>query len=110
MSARDPFLRSILVVVDRIAVYLVLTGLAFVLLWEQVCKRALRAGYEDALRFLIVVVRGDPPPVLMCLLMLTLTVAALSVGVVCYALFSLWSRRARVQVGYVRGPHLEGAP
>jgi hypothetical protein len=110
MSTRDPFLRSILVIADRIVVYLVLSALAFTLLWELMCRRALGAAYADALRVLLVVARGAASPVLMALLTLTGLVALLSVAIVCYALFSLWNRRARVRSGHVRGPQLDGAP
>jgi hypothetical protein len=104
MSARDPFLRALLVVLDRTIVFLVLCALVCALLWEFVCTRGLGMNDLDALRGALALMRGDAAPVIAVAFGLTATVSVLASGIVSAVLFGIWRRRARVASGQVRGP------
>ena len=107
MRTHDPFLRAIGIVLDRLAVFTALCVLAFVLIWEAVCRYGLGLSAEQALGLALRAVShgGDRPSV--TLLVLTAAVAALSMSWVSVGLFTLWRRRAIVGAGHLRGPREE---
>lgn len=104
MSNRDPFLRALLVVLDRTIVFLVVCALVCALLWEFVCTRGLGMTGIGALRSALALTRGGAGKVITVIFGLTATVSVLASGIVSAVLFAIWRRRARVASGQVRGP------
>ncbi|WP_420998493.1 hypothetical protein ACKI2N_032040 [Cupriavidus sp. 30B13] len=58
MSTRDPFLSSLLIVLDRAMVWLVLTGVHFMVLWAAVWQRGLGLSWSLAVQQLQAVFTG----------------------------------------------------
>lgn len=104
MSNRDPFLRALLVVLDRTIVFLVLCALVCALLWEFVCTRGLGITGLGAFRSALALVRGGAGPVIIVTFSLTATVSVLVSGIVSAVLFAIWRSRARLASSQVRGP------
>ena len=108
MSVRDPFLRALLIVIDRVIVFLVLCALMCALLWELICTRALDMSALDSLQSVLAIVRGAGSPVNVVTFGLTATVSVLSSVIISAVLFVAWRRRAHVDSTHVRGPLSEG--
>lgn len=104
MSTRDPFLRSVLVIADRIAVFLVLSTLALLLIWDAVCRHTLSLLELDALRVAVSVIRGRATAIEATLFVLAAVAALMATAIISLVLFSLWRRRAQIDEGHVRGP------
>lgn len=108
MSARDPFLNSLLIVLDRAAVWLALTGVSFMVLWAVVWQRGLQFSWTLAMRQLQAVFTGGAERLTLTLFALTLAVAVLGTSGLCAWLFACWRRQGELRGGHVRGPRLEG--
>jgi hypothetical protein len=104
VSNRDPFFRSVLIIADRIAVFLALSTLALLLIWDAVCRHTLGLFELDALRVAISVVRGRATAIEATLFVLAAAAALMGTAIVSRVLFSLWRRRAQIDEGHVRGP------
>ncbi|MNS10814.1 hypothetical protein D3C72_423370 [compost metagenome] len=108
MSTRDPFLSSLLLVLNRACMWLTLTGAYFMVLWAAVWQRGLGLSWRLAVQQLQAVFRGSAELLTVTLFVLTLAVAVLSTGVLCAWLFARWRRKGELRSGHVRGPKLEG--
>jgi hypothetical protein len=103
VSSPDPFVRSIVIILDRVAVLLSLSAVGCALVWDATCQHAFGSNalaFELALR--VLAHRGDP--ILETLFALTLALAVISTSVLSFGLFALWRRRARLAEQHVRGP------
>jgi hypothetical protein len=107
MNIRDPFLNSIGIVLDRVAVWTALTGANFVVIWAGVWQRGLGLHWSVAVKQLESVVTGTATPLTRTLFALTLTVALLATSGVCMWLFARWQRQGELHGRHVRGPRLE---
>jgi len=108
MSMRDPFLNSLVIVLDRAIVWLTLTGVHFIVLWAAVWQRGLGLSWVLAMRQLQAVFSGSAERVTLTLFALTLAVAVLGTSGLCAWLFARWRRQGELRGGHVRGPQLEG--
>ena len=108
MNIRDPFLNSIGIVLDRIAVWAALTSANFMVLWAAVWQRGLRLHWSVAIQQLEIVITGTATPLTRTLFALTLAVAALVTSGLCVWLFARWRREGELRGAHVRGPRLEG--
>lgn len=107
MKTRDPFLSTFGIVLDRLAVWLILVMVAFVLLWSAVCERGLGQTWAEAMRQLYAVLTGHAEPISTMLAALSLAVAVLFVNHVAVWLFTRWRRQAELGAMHVRGSRLE---
>ncbi|GAB7541667.1 hypothetical protein [Cupriavidus sp. 8B] len=108
MSTRDPFLSSLLIVLDRAIVWLVLTGVHFMVLWSAVWQRGLGLSGSLAVQQLQAVFTGGAERLTVTLFALTLAVAVLATSGLCAWLFARWRRQGALRGAHVRGPKLEG--
>lgn len=107
MSIRDPFLNSIGIVLDRVAVWTALTGANFMVIWAAVWQRGVGLRWSVAVKQLESVVTGTATSLTRTLFVLTLTVAVLATSGVCMWLFARWRRQGELRGIHVRGPRLE---
>lgn len=108
MSTRDPFLGSLLIVLDRTCMWLTLTSVNFMVLWAAVWQRGLGLSWGLAVQQLQAVFTGGAERLTVTLFALTLAVAVLGTSVLCAWLFARWRRKGELRGGHVRGPKLEG--
>lgn len=104
LTKRDPFLDAIMIVADRVAVFVCLTAVGSLLMWGVVCRIALRTSDGVAFQLAIEVLTGRTGRVAETLFALTFILAAFGTSLLSFALFALWRRRARVSAGHLRGP------
>jgi hypothetical protein len=104
MSTRDPFLRSILVLVDRAIVFVVLAAIAFGLLWVAASRKALGLSGVKPVSVLWRMVSKHVSPTEAVIAALCACLALTSTSIVAYSLFRLWRRRALLVTWPVRGP------
>jgi len=107
MSIRDPFLNSIGILLDRVAVWTALAGANFMVIWAAVWQRGLGLRWSVAVKQLESVVTGTATPLTQTLFVLTLTVAVLATSGVCVWLFTRWRRQGELRGAHIRGPRLE---
>jgi hypothetical protein len=107
MSTRDPFIASILVIIDRAIVWLILNLLMFGGLWAAVWMRGLRLPWLVAVKQLRAILTGQAEPVVATLFALTAAVAVLTVSTLCAGLFLLWRRQGRLRGACLRGAQIQ---
>lgn len=107
MSIRDPFLNSICILLDRVAVWTALASTNFMVIWAAVWQRGLGLRWSVAVKQLESVVTGTATPLTQTLFVLTLTVAVLATSGVCVWLFTRWRGQGELQGAHIRGPRLE---
>jgi hypothetical protein len=108
MSTRDPFLSGLVIVLDRAAAWLMLTGVHFMALWAAVWQRGLQLSWTLAMQQLRAVFTGGAERLTLTLFALTLAVAVLGTSALCAWLFARWRRQGELLGGHLRGPRLEG--
>lgn len=106
MNIRDPFLNSIGIALDRVAVWTALTGANFMVIWAAVWQRGLGLHWSVAVKQLESVVTGTATSLTRTLFVLTLTVAVLATSAVCMWLFARWRRQGELRGAHIRGPRL----
>ncbi|KGS55642.1 hypothetical protein X961_249 [Burkholderia pseudomallei MSHR5613] len=106
MSARDPFLSSLAIVLDRAIAWLVLTSVCFMVLWAAVWQRGLQLSWALAMQQLQAVLTGRAERLTLTLFALTLAVAVLGTSALCALLFARWRRQGELRGAHVRGPKL----
>ena len=104
MTTRDPFLHAIMIVGDRFAVFVCLSAISAALMWILVCR--ITFGTSDGLPYalLLEILNGQAGRAVEVLFALTCGIAVMSTSALCYVLFQLWRRRARIRAGHLRGP------
>ena len=107
MSTRDPFIATILVIIDRAILSLILNFVVFGVLWAAVWERGLNLPWLMAVHQLRAVLIGAAAPVVSTLFALTAAVTILSVSLICGGLFLLWRRQGRLRGAYLRGARME---
>lgn len=108
MTLRDPFLISLSILLDRVAVFLILSVVSFMLLWSAVWERGLGLSWTFAFVQLQGIFSGQVERVIVVLFTLTLAVAVLGSGLLSFWLFARWRRRGELGASHLRGSHLEG--
>ena len=107
MSTRDPFIATILVIIDRAIIWLILNLVAFAMLWAAVWERGLDLPWLVAVRQLRAVLIVRAAPVVVTLFALTAAVTVLAVSTICGGLFLLWRRHGRLHAAFLRGARIE---
>jgi hypothetical protein len=106
MKTRDPFLSTFGIVFDRLAVWLILVIVAFVLLWSGIWERGLSQPWTEAINQLRVVLSGHGEPITNTLAALTLTVSIESASLLAAWMFVRWRRQGELGAMHVRGSRL----
>jgi hypothetical protein len=106
VSSRDPFLRAVLIVIDRMMVFAILVGVLFTLTWDVASRAGLGLRHFEAAAMVWRVVRGEAPPAATVIAALALVTSVLLSAIVSAGLFWLWRRRAELSGGHVRGPRI----
>jgi hypothetical protein len=104
----DPFFRSIVIIVNRVIVFVSAAVFDSALLWDLVCRRWLGLSHVDALKTANAVWTGTAYPILTALFKLTVAFAVALTTIIAGALYLLWRRRAEISEGHVRGPRIRG--
>lgn len=107
MSARDPFLRSLLIVVDRLMVFSALSAIVFALLWDVASRQAFGLSRLQPFRALWRVLLGGASPTEATIVALCAGLALTSTTIVSFLLFRRWRRHAVLSGAHLRGPRIE---
>lgn len=107
MSTHDPFLRSLLVVVDRLIVFSVLAAILFGLLWDVASRRAFGLSTVQPFAALWRCLLGVASSAESTVAVLCASLALTSATILSSLLFRRWRGRAAVRGSHVRGPTLE---
>jgi hypothetical protein len=108
MSTRDPFLTTIGVVLDRIAVFAALSFGMFALLWEGIAVKALAMSTADSWALVSKVLTRNGASFDYVLVGLVLLQSIELAGALALWLFRRWQREASLQESQLRGTRKEG--
>ncbi len=107
MSTRDPFLNSLLVWIDRLGAWLILSAVGAAFLWSVVWDTCLGFSGDDALRQFVRFVTWKADTVSTTIGVLIVCLAIQSANVVSLWLFAKWRRKGELRAEHIRGSRLK---